>query len=144
MGHAAREVPDGREGGAFPIEFAVLFLVVEFAAPFFSRRDGLPLLPVGFRAFLAGLDFQFRLRLLVRALARADGEGDGWVHQRTFVLTLFTAGTRAVHIGLDTKSRVAAVKTSAQTGNPVQKSEMELCLSGFMPARPAIVHRQYR
>jgi hypothetical protein len=36
------------------IELAVLFFVVEFAAPFLSRRDGFPQFPVGFRAFLAG------------------------------------------------------------------------------------------
>ena len=54
MGDAARGVADGRDGGAFPVEFAVLFFVVEFAAPFLSRLDGSPKHPVGFRAHLAG------------------------------------------------------------------------------------------
>ena len=74
MGDAAREIADGRDGGAFPKKFAVLFFVVEFAAPFLSRRDGFPQFPVGFRAFLAG--FQDARIFAQRLRQRVTGDFD--------------------------------------------------------------------
>ena len=56
VGNLSPGVPDGGEGGGFPIQLAAFLPVVKFALPLPAGGEGNPHLPVGFGGHFAGFE----------------------------------------------------------------------------------------